>query len=80
MNAPEVFVMNLQWNGEPTPLEILRMLVSVPETFKLSDLFTSNLNEKYIFKGMICYQAAHYLAFFRRAVMKLDYLIDNPAK
>jgi hypothetical protein len=55
MNAPEVFVMNLQWNGEPTPLEILRMLVSVPETFMLSDLFTCDSNEKYIFKGMICY-------------------------
>lgn len=39
LSSPEVFLLNLQWNGEPSPLEILKVLVSIPNTFNTRDLF-----------------------------------------
>lgn len=49
-------------------MEILRTLVSVPNSFKSNDLFNSetSTDSHYIFKGMICFQAAHYISFFKR--------------
>jgi hypothetical protein len=48
----------------------------VPDLFGLKKLYTDpNQQEaKYVFKGMICFQAAHYLSFFRRIITKLDKL------
>lgn len=57
LNCPEVFTVNLQWNGEPTPLEILRVLLSIPDQFKSDDLFSAKDSQpaEYIFKGMFCF-------------------------
>lgn len=33
-------MLNLQWNGEPSPESILKTLVSIPKTFDLKDLYT----------------------------------------
>ena len=32
-NQPEVFVLNLQWSGEPSPEECMKILVSIPDSF-----------------------------------------------
>ena len=66
-----MFVINLAWAGEPSALEILKLLVSIPSDFDTSNLFKTDGSTKarYIFKGMICYQAAHYLSFFRRMLL-----------
>jgi len=39
-NSPEVMMFNLQWEGLPTPDNILKILVSIPETFNILDLYT----------------------------------------
>lgn len=39
-SCPEVIMLNLQWNGEPLPESILKILVSIPQTFDLKDLYT----------------------------------------
>ena len=77
---PEVFIFNLHWDVEPLPSEIFKLLVAIPETFGNSDIF-DKLNEgpaQYIFKGMTCFQGAHYISFFKRILMKFDYLHCNP--
>lgn len=71
-SKPAVFLFNLQWNGEPTSMQILKVLVSLPETFESSDLFQDNYPTTYTIKGLICFQAAHYLAFYRRIPIKLN--------
>ena len=72
-SAPEVFVINLQWDGLPSSLDICKILISIPVLFEVDDLFekTSD-NSKYTFKGLICFQAAHYLSFFRRVPVKVN--------
>lgn len=30
MNSPKVFLFNLNWNGVPNTLDILRILISLP--------------------------------------------------
>jgi hypothetical protein len=32
-NNPEVITFNLNWDGEPLPTEILRLMISLPQTF-----------------------------------------------
>jgi len=32
-NKPDVFVVNLAWAGEPSSLDILKLLVSLPSSF-----------------------------------------------
>lgn len=56
-SQPEVFVLNLQWNGEPSPPDILKMLVAIPNTFKTDELFPDSSLEPahYLFKGMIAF-------------------------
>jgi hypothetical protein len=50
-------------------------LKAIPEEMYLNELYhcVGDEKPKYVFRGMICYIAAHYLAFFRRMVIKLDY-------
>ena len=80
-SAPEVFTLNLNWDGEPLPTQILRMMVTIPEKFKIKNLFDqAPTDETYVLKGLICYMGAHYLAFFRRMLIKLDYLALDPTK
>lgn len=38
-NAPECFILNLQWNGQPSPVDILRIMVSIQEKFSAFQLF-----------------------------------------
>jgi hypothetical protein len=80
-NKPDVFTINLAWAGEPSSFEILKLLVSIPSSFDLKSLFKAegSAQARYVFKGMICYQAAHYLSFFRRMVVRPEYFKDNDA-
>ena len=72
---PEVLTYNLLWEGSPKPTEILKVLLTLPEVFTPRDMYSVNDDKtKYVLKGMICFQAAHYLAFFRRILIKYDYL------
>jgi hypothetical protein len=50
-------MMNLNWNGEPQPTEILKLLVAIPEKFSSSQIFDKMIkgDSNYVFKGMICY-------------------------
>jgi hypothetical protein len=52
----------------------------VPDLFEIKQLYTvpNQQEAKYVFKGMICFQAAHYLSFFRRVITKLDKLGVDP--
>jgi hypothetical protein len=43
-NQPEVFCLNFQWIGKPTPMDILRLLVSIPNQFQPHNLFYTLLN------------------------------------
>ena len=72
-------MMSLNWNEEPQPSEILKMLVAIPEKFSTKEIFDKDAKGEanYVFKGMICYQGAHYISFFRRIKIKLDYLAVN---
>ena len=74
-HAPEVLVLNLSW-VDPVPSEIFQLLISVPDFFEATKLYNhpQQKEAKYVFKGMICFQAAHYLSFFRRVITKLDLL------
>lgn len=62
------------------PSEILKLLVTIPNTFANSNIFdkTDKGPAEYIFKGMTCFQGAHYISFFKRILMKFDYLHCNP--
>lgn len=72
---PEVLTFNLIWDNGPKPSDILKVLVSLPEVFAPKEMYGANgTSVKYVLKGMICFQAAHYLAFFRRILIKYDYL------
>ena len=50
-------MMSLNWNGEPQPSEILKLLVAIPEKFSTNEVFDKNAKGEanYVFKGMICY-------------------------
>jgi hypothetical protein len=73
---PEVLTFNLVWENSPKPSDILKVLLSIPEVLNPNDLFACTKKNKglYVLKGMICFQAAHYFAFFRRIHIKFDYL------
>ena len=51
-------------------------LISIDNVFDIKTMYNdpSQKNKSYIFKGMICFQAAHYLSFFRRVKHKLTKL------
>ena len=69
MTQPEVYLIDINWDGigdAPTKMQILKLLVSLPETFRLQDLFQGNDTTSYTIKGLICHQSGHYLSFFRR--------------
>jgi len=75
---PEVFTLNLHWEANPKPTDILRLLTSIPETLAIESIYQcmSDDEEKeseYAFRGMIVYQGAHYYAFFRRILIKYDF-------
>lgn len=72
---PEVLTFNLVWDQNPKPTDILKVLLTLPEVLSPRDLFgASSGKANYVLKGMICFQTAHYLAFFRRILIKYDYL------
>jgi hypothetical protein len=73
---PEVLIFNLTYEKSPKPSDIFKILLTLPETLTPQELYSGQQKskEKYVMKGMICFQAAHYLAFFRRVLIKYDYL------
>jgi len=32
-SSPEVFTLNLNWNGEPLPTDIFKVMIAIPEKF-----------------------------------------------
>jgi hypothetical protein len=68
MSEPEVFLLDLKWDGiqPPTKMQILKVLVSLPESFCSQDLFAKSDPIRYTIKGLICHQSGHYFSFFRR--------------
>ena len=54
-------------------MNILKLLYSQQNKFKLSDLFNVSADDstEYEFKGMTCFMAAHYLSFFRQLTSDL---------
>ena len=76
---PEIFNMSLNWTIDPKPTSILKSLVSIPQMFDLKDMMNSNAqkSQQYVFRGMICFSdGGHYLAFFRRMIIKMGYLVE----
>lgn len=63
--------MSLDWvftEEAPSKMSILKILLSIPETFKSKKLFsktTDGVNALYTLKGLISYTSSHYLAYFR---------------
>ena len=51
----------------------------MPDLFDVKQLYKDQNQQEatYVFKGMICFQAAHYLSFFRRVFTKLEKIIDR---
>jgi hypothetical protein len=63
----EVYLFNLSWFYDPDRLTILKVLVSLPATFSLKDLFSGgDETVNYTIKGLICHTGNHYLSFYRR--------------
>ena len=62
-------------------MDILKILVSITENFAARNLFngSNDHDAQYILKGMICFQGAHYLAFFRRLLTKMEHLNTSKA-
>ena len=72
-SLPEVLTLNLNWDGEPLPMDIFRIMVSVPLKFESQRLFAAKIapempDATYALKGVICFQGAHYFSFFRRTI------------
>jgi hypothetical protein len=49
-------------------------MISLPERFRSNEIFDDNPEDTYILRGLIAFQGAHYLSFFRRIYMKYDFL------
>ena len=74
---PEVFSFNLNWaDRNPGATGVLKTLISIPETFNVSDLYENGAGEsqEYALRGMICFGHNHYFAFFRRIFIKIGFL------
>ena len=75
---PEVFMLNLTWIEEPLPSDIVKTLVSVPEMFETSELFSGRANRStYVLRGLINYQSGHYFSYQRKIFIKYDFLDVN---
>ena len=73
---PEVLTANLVWDQTPQPSDILRLLASIPEVMTMDELYECSRRDgeaRYVFRGMVCFQGAHYYAFFRRLFIKYDF-------
>ena len=76
---PEVMTFNLNWDKNPKPSQVLKVLASVPEYYDLSDIFHPQKQQKqyYVLRGMVCFsEGGHYLGFFRRIALKMSYLVS----
>ena len=49
-------------------------MISLPERFRSNEIYDDNPEDTYILRGFFAFQGAHYVSFFRRVYMKLDYL------
>jgi hypothetical protein len=72
LNSPEIFVLQLAWNGEVPESEILKLMVSIPAEFSTDRVFKGpdSKKHKYALKGFFCFTGAHYLAYFRRMMLR----------
>ena len=74
LNSPEIFVLQLAWNGEVPESDIMKLMVSIPPEFSTDRVFKGHgtKKHKYALKGFFCFSGAHYLAFFRRMMLKQE--------
>ena len=82
-SLPEVLTFNLNWDGEPLPMDIFRIMVSVPLKFESPRLFARKEKPEmpdamFALKGVICFQGAHYFSFFRRTITYAHLLGVSP--
>ena len=61
------------------PSDIFKMLNSIPIILNTQDIFNQEDKSQsyFVLKGMFSYQFGHYLAFFRRLVIKLNQLAKD---
>ena len=68
---PEILTFNLNWEQSPKQTDLLKMLLSIPEAMDVKQLYDveedeANIDQQYVFKGMICFAEGHYFSFNRR--------------
>jgi hypothetical protein len=64
--SPEILAANLEWGLEELRYpEVLRLLVSIPTSFKKHDKGQLIKNTTYALKSVVCHVGAHYLTFVR---------------
>ena len=59
---------------------MLKTLVSIKQMFNLRDICNSSkqMSQDYVLRGMICFtEGGHYLAFFRRILIKMEHLVSH---
>ncbi len=56
-SSPEVLIFNLTYEKSPKPSDIFKILLTLPETLTLHDLYNGQKKgkDKYVLKGMICF-------------------------
>ena len=52
-----MYLFDINWDGidNPNKMQILKVLLSLPETFRLQEIFDVNDNVNYTIKGLICH-------------------------
>jgi hypothetical protein len=52
-----VYLFDINWDGidNPSKMQILKVLLSLPETFRLQEIFDVNDTVNYTIKGLICH-------------------------
>jgi hypothetical protein len=55
--SPEVLIFNLTYEKSPKPSDIFKILLTLPETLNLHDLYSGQKKskDKYVLRGMICF-------------------------
>lgn len=72
-----------QVGQQATAMDILSLMISIPESFKMNrDLYkfvdqSKTIHDSdYKLKAVIVYSGAHYIAYTRNIMTKLDYVLD----
>ena len=74
--CPEVFTFSFLWRKDPSPIELMKVLVSIAESLQTTSVFNDAESKKvfYWFRGLTCQVNDHHLAYFRRTMMKKSHI------